>query len=105
MNVDIDAFDVDGIAEAGVAARNECRTMGLQADIGTSVDKTKGGRRGDQRGAVGHGGTLKGVHVGGGVAGRVFGGRATVVGVGGIRIMGVKVFKKEITELQEFSGW
>jgi hypothetical protein len=105
MNVDVDAFDVDGIAESGVAARDECITMGLQADIGTSVDKAKDGRRCDQRGVVGHGGTRRGFHVGGGVAGRVFGGRATVVGVGGIRVMRVKVFEKEITKVQEFSGW
>jgi hypothetical protein len=30
MNVDVDAFDVDGIAESGVPARDECKTMGLQ---------------------------------------------------------------------------
>jgi hypothetical protein len=55
MNLNVDAFDVDGIAESGVASRDECRTMGLQVDIGTIVDKAKGGRRGAQRGAVGHG--------------------------------------------------
>jgi hypothetical protein len=105
MSVDVDAFDVDGIAKSGVAARDECRTMGLQAEFSTSVDKAKGGRRGDQRGVVGHGCTHRGLHVGGGVAGRVVGGRATVSGVGGIRVMGVKVFEKQITEVQEVSGW
>jgi hypothetical protein len=46
MNVDVDAFDVDGIAEPGIDARDECITVGLQADVDTNVDIAKGGRRG-----------------------------------------------------------
>jgi hypothetical protein len=53
MSVDVDAFDVDGVAEPGVAARDERIMVGLQFDVGTTVDKAKGGRRGGQRGAIG----------------------------------------------------
>jgi hypothetical protein len=45
MNVNVHAFDVDGSAEHGKASSGKGKTVGLQANVSTRVDKAKFGRR------------------------------------------------------------
>jgi hypothetical protein len=45
MDVDVDIFDVGGVAEQGVVASDEGRTVGLKGDVGTNVHKAKKGWR------------------------------------------------------------
>jgi hypothetical protein len=57
VDVNVDAFDVDEIAKLGVAARDESRTVGLEAYVGTSVHKAKRGWRWRHQGGVRRGGS------------------------------------------------
>jgi acetone carboxylase gamma subunit len=45
MNVNIEAFDVDGVAEHGVVSCKEGGTIGLHADVGTCIHKEKSSGR------------------------------------------------------------
>jgi hypothetical protein len=39
MDINIDAFDVDGGAKPGIVAKEKGGTVGLQTDVGTGVDE------------------------------------------------------------------
>jgi hypothetical protein len=45
MDINIDAFDVDGGAKPGIVAREKGRTVGLQTNVCTGVDEAELGRR------------------------------------------------------------
>jgi hypothetical protein len=56
MDINIDAFDVDGGAKPGVAVREEGGTVGLQYNVGTGVDdEAELGRRGGDMSAESRG--------------------------------------------------
>jgi hypothetical protein len=63
MNVNINAFDVDGGAKLGVAAREKGGTMSLQTNVGTCVYGAKLGRRGGDMSVESRGGFTRRLHV------------------------------------------
>jgi hypothetical protein len=71
VDVNIDAFDVDGGAKPGVTAREKCGTVSLQTDVGTGVDEAKRGRRGGDMSVESRGGVIRRLHVGRHVTRRV----------------------------------
>jgi hypothetical protein len=64
MNVNINAFDVDGGAKPGVAIRDKDATVSLQTDVGTGVDKEELGRRAGDMSFESRGGFIRRLHVG-----------------------------------------
>jgi hypothetical protein len=64
VDVNIDAFDVDGSAKPGVTAKEKGGTMSLQTDVGTGVDEAKRGRRGGDMSDESRGGVITRLHVG-----------------------------------------
>jgi hypothetical protein len=71
VDVNIDAFDVDGGAKPGVTAREKGGTVSLQTDVGTGVNEAKRGRRGGDMSVESRGGAIRGHHFGRQVTRRV----------------------------------
>jgi hypothetical protein len=64
MNVNINAFDVDGGAKPGVVAMEKGGTVSLQTNDGTGVDEAELGRRGADMNAESRGRVVRQLHVG-----------------------------------------
>jgi hypothetical protein len=71
VDVNIDAFDVDGDAKPGISAREKGGTASLQTYVSTGVDKAKRGRRGGDMSAESRGKVITRFHVGRHVTRRV----------------------------------
>jgi hypothetical protein len=71
VDVNIDAFDVDGSAKPGITAKEKGGTVSLQTYVGTSVDEVKRCRCGGCMNVESRGGVITRLHVGRQVTRRV----------------------------------